>query len=210
MAVEIRPTRVVNGRDVPAAGLWEFDQGHTEVLFEGRHLMVSRIRGRFEKFSGRLWVVEAPEESSAELVIEAASVESGFKDRDDHIRSADWFDVERYPLIGFKSTGLTHLAADRWRAGGQLTIRDLTRPVELEVEFGGGVLDPWGGARIGFTATTVVDREDWGLTWNLVLETGGLVASKKIALTVNVEAVLRTGNPLPDPPGKETARGRET
>lgn len=194
---EVSPTRLVDGRLVPAAGTWEFDPGHTIVGFEGRHLMVSRIRGTFQRFSGRIHVAEIPEESRAELEIDAASVESGFKDRDDHLRSADWFDVEHYPTIRFQSVGVRHVAHGVWRGAGQLMIRDVIRPIEVEVEFDGGATDPWGHQKIGAMVTATVNREDFGLTWNMPLSAGGVVVGNEIRLSVAVEAVKQAAGSEP-------------
>ncbi len=186
---ESSPTRLVDSRLVPAVGTWEFDPGHTIVSFEGRHLMVSRIRGTFQRFSGRIHVAETPEQSYAELEIDAASVESGFKDRDDHLRGADWFDVGRYPTIRFKSSDVHHVAHGRWRGAGLLTIRGVTRPIGMDIEFDGGATDPWGNQKIGAMVTATVDREEFGLTWNMPLKAGGLLVGNEIKLTVAVEAV---------------------
>ncbi|HYL08858.1 MAG TPA: YceI family protein [Candidatus Udaeobacter sp.] len=195
MAVSTDLVRVVNGRWVPIAGVWEFDPGHTEVSFEGRHLMVSRVRGRFTSFSGRLVVGEVPEQSTAELSIQAASVESGFQDRDDHLKSADWFDVDRHPAITFRSGILAHISGSHWKAQGVLAVKGVERPIELDVEFLGGVTDPWGTPKIGALIKGEVDREAWGLTWNVPLDSGGLVVGQKVALIVTVEAVFRGARP---------------
>jgi polyisoprenoid-binding protein YceI len=193
MQLDNAPTRTVDGREIPMPGTWEFDPGHTEVGFEGRHLMVTRVAGRFDRFSGRLHVAEVPEESSGELTIEAASLSSNLEDRDRHLRSPDFLDVERYPTITFRSTAIEHRDGNRWKVTGQLTIKDITRPVTLEAEFLGAVRDPWGGTRIGFTAAGAINREEWGLTWNMVLETGGVVLGKTIRLIMSVDALLGEG-----------------
>ncbi|TMC78664.1 MAG: YceI family protein [Chloroflexi bacterium] len=187
--------RVVNGRLVPAAGVWEFDPGHTEAAFEGRHLMVTRIRGRFTRIEGRLLMADLPEESVAELKIDSASVDSGFRDRDDHLKSSDWFDVERYPTIVFRSGELNHVTGNHWKAKGELTIKAITRPIELDVEFAGAVTDPWGNSKIGAVVTATVDRHAWDLRWNMPLDAGGVVVGTPIQLTVNVEAVFRGALP---------------
>jgi polyisoprenoid-binding protein YceI len=167
MAVSTQLVRIVDGRLVPVPGVWELDAGHTEVGFEGRHLNVTRVRGRFTKFSGQLIVAEIPEESTAELDIDATSIDSGFKDRDEHLKSADWFDVERYPAISFRSGQISHVSGNRWKARGELTIKDISRPVDVDVEFAGAVSDPWGNPKIGAVVRAEVDREAWGLVWNL-------------------------------------------
>ncbi len=191
MVLAISPTRLVGGKLVPAAGTWEVDPGHTMVAFEGTHLMVSRIRGTFSRFSGHLDVADNPEDSHAELAIEAASVESGFKDRDDHLRSPDWFDVGRYPMIRFESGSIQLVAGNHWKAGGNLTIRELTRQIDVDIEFEGGTVDPWGNHKIGAVITAAVNRKDFGLTWNMPLAAGGLLVGNEIRLTVAVEAIYR-------------------
>jgi polyisoprenoid-binding protein YceI len=183
--------RTIGGHDFPDASIWHFDVGHSRVGFEGRHLMVSKVRGGFADFSGTIHIDETPEQSSAEMTIAAASLDSGFKDRDDHLKSADFLDVDWYPTITFRSTSLRHVSGERWEAKGDLTIRDITRPVALDIEFFGGVLDPWGNERLGLTATTEISREEWGLTWNMALEAGGVVLGKTIRIDVDVEAVRR-------------------
>ena len=183
------PTRLVDGRLVPAVGRWQVDPGHTLVGFEGRHLMISRIRGSFRRFSGWLEMAEIPEESQAELVVQAASVESGFRDRDVHLRSADWFDADRYPVIRFVGKQIRHLDHSRWQSSGELTIRGITRTVDVTIEFEGGTTDPWGSQKIGALITATINREDYGMTWNMPLATGGLVVSKDVQITIAVEAV---------------------
>jgi polyisoprenoid-binding protein YceI len=173
----------------PEPGTWIFDTGHSRVGFEGRHLMVSRVRGGFTRFAGAVHVGATPAETTAELTIEAASVESGFADRDNHLRSGDWFDVDHHPQIIVRAHSLRHVAGQMWAATADLTIRGITRAIPLSIEFFGAVDDPWGNRKLGFTASAEVNREEWGLTWNMVLEAGGLVASRKIRLDVDVEAI---------------------
>jgi polyisoprenoid-binding protein YceI len=170
-------------------GEWIIDAGHSRVGFEGRHLMVSRVRGGFTRFAGAVHVGATPAETTADLIIAAASIESGFADRDAHLRSADWFDVERYPEIVVRAHSLRHVAGTRWEATADLTIRGITRAVTLAVDYFGVVDDPWGNRKLGFSATAEIDREAWGLTWNMALEAGGLVASKRVRLEVDVEAI---------------------
>jgi len=189
MAVSTHLVRVVDGRLVPVPGVWEFDPGHTEVGFVGTHLKVSRVRGRFRSFRGRLIVGEVPEQSAAELTIDAASLESGFKDRDDHLKSADWFDVERFPTISFRTTDIAHVSGNHWTATGTLAIKDVARPVHVDVHFTGAAADPWGNSKIGATIRAEVDRADWGLTWNMPLSAGGLLVGRTVELMVEVEAV---------------------
>lgn len=188
-AIEL--TRLVDGVRLPVPGVYEFDPGHTSVAFEGRHLVVTRVRGRFLEFSGSLHVAEQAQGSQAELVIRADSLESGNRGRDDHLRGPDFLDVAQHPTITFRSTSIEHVEDDRWRASGDLAIRGVTRPLDVAIEFGGGVRDPWGNEKIGFSVRTEFNREDFGLTWNMVLDGGGLVASKRIRVEIDVEAVRR-------------------
>jgi polyisoprenoid-binding protein YceI len=181
--------RVVDGALVPAPGTWEFDIGHSEIGFEGRHI-ATRVRGRFLKFSGRLNVAERPGESVAELEIDATSVFSGFKDRDDHLRSADWFAVDEHPTITFRSRSGSHVGWNHWRVTGDLTVRGITRVVELDVEFGGADVDPWGNRKLGLEVVASLDREMFGLGWNAPLASGGWLVGDEVTVRVSVEAVL--------------------
>jgi polyisoprenoid-binding protein YceI len=135
--------------------------------------MVTKVRGHFSEFSGAIHVTEDPEGSSAELVIRASSIDTGSEDRDKHLRSADFLDLERFPEIRFKSTKVELPGENRLVVTGDLTIRDVTRPVVLQAEFTGLSEDPWGDRRAGFSATTEIDREEFGASWNLALEAGG-------------------------------------
>lgn len=182
-------TREHQGVQVPEAGTYVLDKGHTTVEFVGRHLMITKVRGRFTDFEGQLVIGEAPEQSSVEVTIDAASVDSGDEKRDGHLRSPDFLDVEQYPTITFRSTGVEIGRDGSAKVPGDLTVKDVARPVTLDVEFDGAQSDPWGGQRLGFTASTEIDREDWGLTWNVALETGGVLVGRKIRLELNVQAV---------------------
>ena len=180
--------RQYQGLDLPEAGTYALDPSHTSVEFIARHLMISKVRGVFTDVSGEINVDEVPERSSAEVAIAAASVQSGDDRRDAHLRSPDFFDVERFPQITFRSTNV-EAAGDEWLLHGDLTVRDVTRPVVLHVEFEGATTTPWGEDRIGFSAWTELDREDFGLTWNQTLETGGVLVGKKVRIELGVEAV---------------------
>ena len=177
-----------DGRDVPQTGSYDIDVSHSNVEFVVRHLMISKVRGRFAGYSGVITVADVPEESSVQVSIDAASIDTNDEQRDGHLRSADFFDAEQYPTLRFASTGVQAVKGDRWKVTGDLTIKDVTRPVVLDVEFDGAQTDPWGGARLGFTASTEIDREDWGLTWNQALEAGGVLVGKKIKIELGVEA----------------------
>src|SRR5438132_3035327 len=181
------------GREVPHPGTYELDRAHTAVEFVARHLMISKVRGRFADFDGRVDVADLPEDSQVEVTIRAASVDTGDSGRDDHLRSPDFFDAERYPTITFRSTGVEAREPGKWNVRGGLTVRDVTKPVTLAVEFDGASRTPWGEDRVGFSAATELDREDWGLTWNQALETGGVVVGKKVRIELSVEAVRRDG-----------------
>ncbi|MDQ4068110.1 MAG: YceI family protein [Actinomycetota bacterium] len=182
-------TREYQGVQIPEAGTYVLDQGHTTVEFVGRHLMITKVRGRFTDFDGTIVIGQSPEDSSVEVTINAASVNSSDDRRDDHLHSPDFLDVENYPTITFRSTRVEIGRDGSAKVHGDLTVKDVTRPVTLDVEFDGASPDPWGGQRLGFTATTEIDREDWGLTWNVALETGGMLVGKKIRLEFNVQAV---------------------
>ena len=190
-ATPLRPpaVRTLDGVSVPAPGTYEIDPGHAEVAFVGRHFMITKVRGRFTEFEGQIVMGETPEDSSVEVKIDAASVNSGDDKRDGHLRSPDFLDVENYPTITFRSTSVEVGRDGTAKVNGDLTVKDVTRPVTLDVEFDGASPDPWGGQRLGFTASTEIDREDWGLTWNVALETGGMLVGKKIRLEFNVQAV---------------------
>jgi len=182
-------TRLADGAELPAAGRWKIDPGHTELAFVGRHFMLTKVRGRFTGLSGMIQVAEEPGATMVEVTIDMASVESGSQARDEHLRSADFFDVARHPQGTFSGH-----AADwhgtRGLLTGQLTLPDVTRPVTLQAEYLSYAADPWGGHRAVFTAAGTVDREDWGLTWNLPLDGGGLLVSKEIRIEIELEAVF--------------------
>ncbi len=182
-------TREYQGVQIPEAGTYVLDQGHTTVEFVGRHLMITKVRGRFTDFDGTIVIGQSPEDSFVEVTINAASVNSSDDRRDDHLRSPDFLDVENYPTMTFRSTSVEVARDGTAKITGDLTVKDVSRPVTLDVEFDGASPDPWGGQRLGFTASTEIDREDWGLTWNVALETGGMLVGKKIRLEFNVQAV---------------------
>jgi polyisoprenoid-binding protein YceI len=189
-AVTILRTR--DDRAIPVAGEYQIDGAHTSVEFVGRHMMISKVRGRFSDVQGRITVGEVPEDSHVEVEIGVGSISTGNADRDAHLLNADFFDVERYPDITFRSTGVK-ARGDTWDVTGDLTVRDTTRPVTLQVEFEGADASPFGDQRIGLSATTEVDREDFGLTWNVALESGGVLVGKKVRIELAVEAVAADG-----------------
>jgi polyisoprenoid-binding protein YceI len=169
---------------------WQIDPAHSEIQFSARHMMISTVRGRFRQFSG---TVEAddqnPTAARVEVQIDAASIDTGDDKRDAHLRSPDFLNVEQYPYITFKSTKVEQRDATHGQITGDLTIRDVTKPVVLEVEYAGMAKSPWGTISAGFSAHTRINRKDWGLNWNVALETGGWLVSDEIRVDIEVELV---------------------
>ena len=182
--------RILAGTMLPAPGRWQIDPDHTDVAFIGRHFMLTKVRGRFTGVTGAITVAEQPGESTAEVTIDMASVDSGSQARDDHLRSPDFFDVARHPTAAFTGRA-AGWQGTRGQLAGNLTIRGVTRPVTLQAEYLGHVADPWGGQRAIFTAQGALNREDWDLTWNMLLDGGGLLVSKDIRIEIEAEAVLQ-------------------
>ncbi len=169
-------------------GTYTIDPSHSEVGFVARHAMVTKVRGRFTGVDGTLTVGDDVESSSATATIAVASVSTGSPDRDAHLTSGDFFDAETHPTISFVATGVRS-QGDGYVLDGDLTIKGVSKPVTLDLEFEGVATDPFGNQRAGFSASTDVDREAWGLTWNAALETGGVLVSKKIKLQLDVSAI---------------------
>lgn len=180
--------RTVDGRPVPTAGKWDIDKAHSSVEFVVRHLMVGKSRGRFADYDADLVIAERPEDSRVDVTIRAASITSGDDGRDGHLRSPDFLDVENHEALTFRTVSVTPESEDHWRVDGELTIVGVTRPVVLDVEFAGAVVDPWGNAKASFSATTEFDREDFGLTWNQPLAAGGVLVGKKVKVEIDIEA----------------------
>ena len=173
---------------------WNLDTVHSGINFSVRHMVVSKVRGRFTKFTGNVELDESDlTRSVVAATIDASSIDTGTAQRDDHLRSADFFDVEHFPQIRFRSTGIEQLGpeigTERYRLTGELTIRDVSREITLDVEYGGRGKDPWGNERVGFTAKGAFDRKDFGLGWNQVLETGGVLVSDRVEIELEVQAV---------------------
>ena len=170
---------------------WTIDPQHSQVAFEVKHMMFAKVRGRFEDLEGTLEIASKDEieSSRVDVVIEAASISTGQGDRDDHLRSPDFFDVEQFPELRFESTSVERTGEDELEVVGDLTIRDVTREVELQVTELGGGTDPWGNERLGYSATTEIDRRDYGLTWNQALEAGGVLVGHDIRITLEIQAV---------------------
>jgi polyisoprenoid-binding protein YceI len=172
------------------AGSWTIDAAHSDVSFTVRHLMVSKVRGQFTRFEGVIQIAEELADSSVEATIDLSSIDTRNDDRDADLRSPDFFDVERYPTITYRSTGV-RLVGDGYAVSGELSLHGVTRPVELAVEFNGVSADPWGGTRAGFSATTEINRRDFGIDISLPLDGGGAVVGDKVQVFLEVEAVLR-------------------
>lgn len=183
--------REIEGKAIPRAGVWQIDAAHSRVSFSVRHLGLSKVRGEFNDFSAEIVVGDRPEDSRVTAEIDAASIDTREEQRDGHLKSADFLDVENYPTLTFESTEVRHVKDDRWEIDGDLTIRGTTRPVTLEVTFEGAAPDPTqGGAeKAVLSGQTRINREDFGLTWNMALETGGWLVGKDVDIEVEVEAV---------------------
>jgi polyisoprenoid-binding protein YceI len=182
-------TRTIHGVEVPAAARYGIDASHSHVGFSVRHVMVSRTKGRFGDVAGEIVIGEDPLDSSVEVTIQAASIDTRDEKRDEHLRSADFLDVDQHPTLSYRSRSVAPAGPGRWTVEGDLTVRGVTLPVPLYVAFEGGAKDPWGGERIGFTASAELDREAFGLTWNQALETGGVLVGKTVKIEIEAEAV---------------------
>ncbi len=172
------------------AGTWDIDPVHSEVGFSVRHMMVSKVRGKFDKFSGQLVTGADPLQSSVTAEIDLSSINTGQEQRDAHIRSADFFEVETYPTMTYRSTGV-RAEGDHYVLDGELTLKDVTKQVPLTLELNGFGPDPYGGTRAGFTATGEINRRDFHVDFSAAMETGGVVVGDKISLHLEIEAVLK-------------------
>jgi polyisoprenoid-binding protein YceI len=172
------------------SGDYSIDPAHSRLGFVARHAMVTKVRGQFSDVEGTIHLDAAdPARSHAEVKIKTASVNTAQQQRDDHLRSADFFDVEQFPEIVFRTTSIEPLGDNNYRVTGDLSIRKITQPVSVDFEFTGSAKDPFGNVRVGFDGSTTVNRKDWELTWNAALETGGVLVSEKIALELDVSAI---------------------
>ncbi len=180
-----------------AAETWSFDLVHSSINFWVRHLMVSKVHGRFGQWTGSLELDEVnPSASRLEVQIDAASIDTREPARDTHLRSADFFEVEKYPHLTYKSTSVKAAGEGRYEVQGDLTLHGITKPVLLEVEHAGRINDPYGGVRAGFSAKASLLRKDFGLTWNKAIEAGGVAVGDKIEINIEVEAVLKAAAPI--------------
>jgi polyisoprenoid-binding protein YceI len=180
--------RVVDGVTFPAPGTYVLDAAHTTIGFVARHLMVTKVRGNFPEFDGTITVAENPEDSTAEATLKTLSIDTGSADRDTHLRSGDFLEAEQYPEITFRNARVRSRKGTDFKVTGDLTIKGVTREVELDVELDGVATDPWGNEKLGVTASTEIDREDFGMTWNVALETGGVLVSKRIRIEIEAQA----------------------
>lgn len=171
------------------AGTWTIDETHTEVGFSVRHLMISKVRGSFTAIAGKITTTEDPLDSSAELTVDLASIDTRNEDRDTHLRSSDFFETEAHPTMTYRTTSLRR-DGDDFVVEGDLTIKDVTRPVTLSVEYNGVGGDPWGGTRLGLSARGEINRNDFGIAFNMPLEGGGVMVGERVQLVIEVEAVL--------------------
>jgi polyisoprenoid-binding protein YceI len=181
-------TRTVDGAELPVPGTYAVDASHSAVEFVVRHLGIAKVRGRFGAFDGVIEIADRPEESKVSVDVDLASIDTREPNRDEHLRANEFFDVPNNPTMSFRSTRVTG-SGTNWTVEGDLTLRGVTNPVTLDVAFEGAVGDPWGGLRIAFSASGEINREQWGMNWNQVLETGGFVVGKRIKLELEVEAV---------------------
>ena len=166
------------------------DPAHSRAGFTVRHMGFSKVRGRFEQFEGTVQM--APDELDsfeAEATLQAASITTGDAKRDEHLRSVDFFDAAAHPMLTFKSTGVREVNGQRFTLVGDLTMRGVTKTVELDAEYLGAGTDPWGGTRVAFEAETTINRKEWGLNWNTVLEAGGLLVSEEVTIQLDIQAV---------------------
>ena len=165
-------------------GTWNVDASHSEIGFAARHLMVSKVRGQFKDFAAVVTVGQPFEESTVQATVQLASIDTNSADRDTHLRSADFFDVENNPTMTFTSTKVTNEVIE-----GALTIKGITKQVSFDLDFGGVSADPWGGTRAGFEASTEINRKDFDLTWNAAIEGGGVLVGEKVRIALDIELI---------------------
>ena len=173
---------------------WNIDPTHSKIQFSARHMIISEVVGQFKNYSLNLNAGDDFTDAEIELIIDTKSIDTGIEDRDNHLKSADFFDVEKFDKIVFKSNSVEKVDDEKYKLQGDLTIKDITKPIDLDVTFGGKVKDPWGFERAGFRVSGVVNRFDYGLKWNALMETGGAVVGKNINITCDVEITKNTEN----------------
>ncbi|MEU6336485.1 YceI family protein [Streptomyces cellulosae] len=174
-------------------GDYELDPAHTTIGFVARHAMVTNVKGHFKEFSGQLHLDGSdPSKSTASIDVVMNSIDTGNTDRDNHLRSADFFKTDEFPTMTFRSTKAEALGGDQYRITGDLTILGTTRPITIDLEFNGAAKDPFGNERVGFEGKAEISRSEWGLTWNAALETGGMLVSDKIKLVFDISAIRKS------------------
>lgn len=183
-----RAVKEIAGVQAPPAGRYELDRAHTAVEFVARHIL-TKVRGRFTDFSGWIEVAEDPAASSLEVQVKTASIQTNTEQRDQHLKSDDFLNVEKWPVMTFRSTAIRHTGGVGFEIDGELSIRDVTRPVTLTGEYLGTETNPSGKTVLAATARATLEREDWNVSWNMVLETGGFLVSKQVDLEIEVEAI---------------------
>ena len=181
--------RTYNGTDIPVPGTYALDANHKRVGFVARHLMVSKVRGEFKEATATIVVAEDPLQSSVSATIQTDSFHSNQEQRDGHVKSPDFLHTEKWPTLEYRSTGVKSFEGNEFVVTGELTIRDVTRPVDLKVELDGVGRSPYGQDVFGFSATAEIDREDFGITYNMALEAGGVMISKTVKIEIEGEAI---------------------
>lgn len=191
-------TRSVDGAELPVPGTYTIDTSHSAVEFVVRHLGITKVRGRFSAFNGVIEIGERPEESRITVDVDVASIDTREPNRDEHLRANDFFDVQNHLTMSFRSSRVTG-SDTNWTIEGDLTLKGVTKIVKFDVTFEGASGDPWGGQRIAFSASGEIDREQWGMSLNQALETGGLLVGKKVKLELEVEAVKKASQLRQEP-----------
>lgn len=180
----------VNPALAALTGNYAIDPAHSSIGFTVRHAMVTNVRGTFGEHEGTLQLDGSdPSRSAAAIDVKIASIDTGIADRDGHLRSGDFFDVETFPVMSFRSTTAEQLGGEKYRISGDLTIKDVTRPLSIDLEFNGAATDVYGNERVGFEGSAEILRSEWGLTWNAALETGGVMVSDKVKLNFDISAI---------------------
>ena len=186
---DVTTARSINGIELPPAGAYAFDKAHTTVGFEARH-MLSKVKGRFTDFDGQVKIGQAVEDSSVNVEIKADSITTDNEGRDQHLRSGDFFESDEYPTLSFVSTAFRPGSGNKFELDGDLTVKGETNPITLKGEFLGWGPGMQGGTLASFTASATIDREDWDLTWNVAVETGGWLVGKKVDIVIDADLVL--------------------
>jgi polyisoprenoid-binding protein YceI len=196
MSIATDTVTTPSGRTVEGLvpGTWTVDTSHSEIGFVARHMMVSKVRGRFTQYDAKVTIAPNVLDSKVEATVQLDSIETRDEKRDGHLRSEDFFHVEQHPTMTFVSTGIRENGTDFY-LDGDLTIRGVTRPVTFDLEFNGVAAAPWGGRSAGFAAETEINRKDWGLEWNVALESGGFLVSEKVKVTLDIEAIAPADEP---------------